>query len=260
MAWQLIRHSFAMIFGNLGQALKVSVIPYGILVVAIVFIFSVAGIPMSGYDPSTFAAEAGSISPLAILLMFALVIFAIFVFGWVAVSWHRFILKEEYTALVPAVSGRPIWPYIGKSLWLGTIVFLIAIPVLIVVGLVAAPFISAGSGLIVPLILTLAGLTAVAYFWMRWAISLPATAIGDQMSLKEAWEITAPMSSTLFGVALILMAINTVPTALLQGVYGASPVLGFIIDIVLQWITVMLGLSILTTLYGHLVEGRSLDD
>lgn len=256
MAWHLIRHSFAMIFANLGQALKVSIIPYGILMIAAMVIFSISGLPMAGYDPS--AVSSDSVSALTVLLLIALLVFAIFVFGWVAVSWHRFILKEEYTALIPAVAGRPIWPYVGRSMWLGFVVFLVAIPVMFVVGLIAAPF--ASGSLVIPLIAMLCGLTIVAYFWMRWAIALPATAIGEGMSLKEAWSATADVSGTIFGVSLMLMAINIVPAFLLAGVYTAAPILGFVVDVVLQWITIMVGLSILTTLYGHLIEGRPLVD
>ncbi len=253
MAWQLVRHAFAMIFGNLGQALKVSLIPYGILVAAIIFMFAVVGMPMAGtagVTPDTFSA-------ISILLVLALAAFAVFVFGWVAVSWHRFILKEEYTTLVPAITGRPIWPYVGRSMWLGLIVFLIAIPVFMVTSMIAVPFVSGGS-MIIPLITFFCGLTVVAYLWMRWAIALPATAIGNNMTLSEAWATTAPMSKTILGVALILMAINVVPSFLLSGLYAAGPIVGFVVDVILQWLTVMLGLSILTTLYGHLVEGRPL--
>lgn len=252
MAWQLVRHAFAMILGNLGQALKVSLIPYGILVVAMVFILAVVGMPLSNDVPL----DAVSFSPMSLILILALFAFAIFVFGWVAVSWHRFILKEEYTTLVPAVSGRPIWPYIRRSMWLGLIVFLVAIPVLFVTSMIAVPFV--GGSLIVPVIAFLAGATIVAFFWMRWAIALPAAAIGEDMTLSQAWSITAPMSKTILGVALILMAINVIPAFLLSGFYAVAPIIGFVIDLILQWLTVMLGLSILTTLYGHLVEGRSL--
>ena len=36
------------------------------------------------------------------------------------------------------------------------------------------------------------------------------------------------------------------------------PIIGFALDIALQWTVLMLGVSILTTFYGHLIEGRDL--
>ncbi|WP_458792094.1 hypothetical protein [Yoonia sp. MH D7] len=253
MAWQLVRHAFAMIFGNLGQALKVSLIPYGILVATVLTSFALMGLPVSMSPtvlPETY-------SPYAIFLLIPLAIFAIFVFGWVAVSWHRFILKEEYTALVPVYKNRPIWSYVGQSMWLGLIVSLAAIPVFLLTSLIAAPFAGSGS-LLVPLLALFCGLTALAYLWMRWAIALPATAIGSGMTMSEAWAATAPMSKTIFGVALILMGINVLPAYILGNFYAAGSLVGVVLDVFLQWLTIMLGLSILTTLYGHLIEKRPL--
>lgn len=259
MAWQLVRHAFVMIFSNLEQALKVSIIPYALLIVAAVVVFGASGIPLN-MDPEAMGAAAGanSFSILTFLLLIALMVFAIFVFGWVAVSWHRFILREDYTSLVPAIADRPIWPYVGRSMWLGLVVTLIAIPIFIVVGLVSAPFIQ--SSMIIPFIAAFAGLVTVAYLWMRWAIALPSIAIGEAMKGSDAWEATAPHAKTIFFVVLILMAFNVVPPLLLEGVYQAAPIVGFVIDIVIQWVTIMLGLSILTTLYGHIIEGRPLVD
>jgi hypothetical protein len=46
----------------------------------------------------------------------------------------------------------------------------------------------------------------------------------------------------------------------IQGIYGINPVLGVLVDIFVQWLTLMVGVSILTTLYGHVIEGRPLID
>lgn len=257
MAWQLVRHAFVMIFGNLCQALRVSVIPYAILIAAWTLVFVTSGLPLTT-DPEVMAASGGNIGAMTLLLFLALIVFSVFVFGWVAVSWHRFILCEEYTAFVPAISDRPIWPYIGRSFLLGLLITVIAIPVFIVVGLLSAPF--AEASMVVPFIAALAGISGLAYLWMRWAIVLPSTAIGVPMTGSEAWAATAPHAQTIFVVVLILMAINVIPAVLLQGVYAAAPIIGVVVDVVIQWVTIMLGLSILTTLYGHIVEGRSLED
>lgn len=259
MAWQLVRHAFVMIFSNLGQALRVSVFPYALLIAAAVIVFTTSGIPFN-MNPEQMGAVAGSGSTsfLTFLLLIALMVFAIFVFGWVAVSWHRFILREEYSGMIPAVTDRPIWPYVGRSMWLGLLVTLIAIPVFMVVGLVSIPL--AQVSMVFPFLAMFAGFVLIAYLWMRWAIALPSIAIGEEMKGSDAWAETAPHSQTIFFVVLILMAFNIIPPILLESVYQAAPIIGFVIDVVIQWVIIMLSLSILTTLYGHIVEGRPLVD
>jgi len=59
-------------------------------------------------------------------------------------------------------------------------------------------------------------------------------------------------------VTVLLVLINVVPDLLISGIILGVPVIGFIISIMLSWLTMMLGISILTTIYGHVIEGRDL--
>ena len=54
-------------------------------------------------------------------------------------------------------------------------------------------------------------------------------------------------------VSLLLAILNTVLSALLGAVLGSSLLLS-LAQLVVGWFTTMLALSVLTTLYGHLVE------
>ena len=47
MAFQIIRHAFRMIFGNLGQALRCSIGPYVILILGVRLAFAIFGGPIS---------------------------------------------------------------------------------------------------------------------------------------------------------------------------------------------------------------------
>lgn len=260
MAWNIVQHAFRMVFGNLSQALKVSLVPFGLLVLFGFIVFSVSGVPLSGFGTEA-TYDAISRSPaLSLLLLLCLSAFAFFVMGWVAVSWHRFILLEEYTTLIPASRGRPIWTYVWRSFVLGFLVSLIALPLLFIVGLFIGPAAAAGvsgfsffalvMGFIVGIVLT--------YFWFRWAVILPSTAVGKPMGLSEAWSQTAAISSTIFQTAVIVTALKIAASTLVSLFYVALPLVAFACDLVVNWATLMVGVSILTTLYGHVVEGRPL--
>ena len=78
-----------------------------------------------------------------------------FVTSWVAVAWHRFILLEEPAGLLPGISGRPIWSYLRKSIMLGLLIVLIAIPVMFIFGAAMVPAMGPGgeTSAILPLVI-----------------------------------------------------------------------------------------------------------
>lgn len=267
MAFQIIRHAFAMIFGNLGQALRVSVGPYLILILVIVG----AGAALVGNNGQLLRVMTGEVPPEHFMgqggggiLLFALVVlvFIVFVAAWVAVSWHRFILLEEYSGMLPAVSGRPIWPYVGRSVLYGFLIALVAFAVGMISSLFMIPFAAAGgdavfvAGVIIGVVLV----AVVSYVWFRIGVALPAVAVGKPISMGDAWRATAEMSSTIFGIVFIIAFASMIAGVATQGLYGLSPILGMVVDIFVQWVTLMVGVSVLTTLYGHLIEGRPLTD
>lgn len=253
MAVQILRHAFTMIFGNMGQALRVSIGPYALLILVVVVGLMMIGTPEDGlFDQS----GAPDISATGVLVLTGIAVFALFVFGWVAVSWHRFILLEEYAGVLPAVADRPIWPYIGRSILYGFLMIAIAIPIFFIVGLVAAPFMSLGGSLIVFVVAS----TVLTYIWFRIALALPSVAVGKPISLGEAWAASSGLSGTIFGVAFLLMLINGLSDIVIDSIAPTLPIIGFAMSVAMQWLLLMLGISILTTFYGHLIEKRPLID
>ena len=254
MAWNIVQHAFKMVFGNMGQALKVSLVPFGLLAAFSVLVIMVTGVPLDG----SFNPENG-ISGLSALLILSLVVFLVFVMGWVAVSWHRFILLEEYTALVPATKDRPIWSYVWRSFILGLLIMLIAMPILMIVGFVLAPTMGAGFGIFSMILGLLLG-ALLSYLWFRWAIILPSIAVGEPMTLRQAWAETAATSGVIFKVAIIVSVLKIAASTVVSLFYVGLPIVALVADVAVNWTTLMVGVSILTTLYGHVVEGRSLSD
>jgi len=91
---------------------------------------------------------------------------------------------------------------------------------------------------------------------LRWSLVLPGTAVGKPTGVGESWRQTAPLSGTIVGTSVLLMAINLL-VGFVALPFGASPI-GTLLSLAGNWFTLMVGLSVLTTLYGHIVEGRTL--
>lgn len=254
MSWHIVRHAFQMVFGNLAEALKVSVGPVLILVAIYFGMLQILGLPMNFYVVLESRPEMAGAALLAVLVM---VVAYLVVFSWVAVAWHRFVLLEEYPGALPAFGGRPVLPYLGKTLLVALILMLIMIPLFMLVGPALGPMMAASpliGGLLVGLMLGV----VFSFFWLRFAVCLPATAVGKPMKIGESWAATAPLSGIIFGVTVIITALNLVASVIAGQLANLSAALGTVVDLGITWVTMMVGVSILTTLYGHLVEGREL--
>jgi hypothetical protein len=250
MGWEIVRHSFAMLFRNLGNALRISVGP---ILIGLVAGFLILGAFGSGVDTLTEEIEQDKLPPgLALAVLLNLFLF-LFVSAWIAVAWHRFILLEDYPGLLPPLAGRPIWPYLGKTLLLGLVMFFAMIPAGLVISVLAGLFGGAGDSLFSFIGLGLA--LYISYMWLRFGIVLPATAVSRTMGFGEAWRATAPYATAILGTCVILILINT-------GVSLVSTILPLplarLLSLATSWISIMLGISVLTTLYGVIVERRTL--
>jgi hypothetical protein len=264
VGWTIVRHSFVLLFRNLGDALKVSIGPMIVGILVVVATLALVGFP---WDALRQAIETGRpveidnpsagffLSFLVALLTF------LFVFGWVAVSWHRFVLLEEYPGLLPGTRGKPIWSYVGRSILLGLLLVLCMIPVVLVASFLGV-FPTANPGqLPSPTTIILLNLilgTVGGWLWLRFALVLPGTALGNPMSLGDGWRAGARLSGAILQAAFILVVLNVAISLTLGLLLG--PGLGStLLTLFVNWVTFMGGISILTTLYGHLIEGRSID-
>jgi hypothetical protein len=97
-----------------------------------------------------------------------------------------------------------------------------------------------------------------AFVWFRVAISLPSVAVGEHMGSMDAWEITSEHSRDILMMSVVIIVLNSVMSMGVATLFGGLPLVAFILRIIVQWTTMMVGISVLTTLYGHIVEGRSL--
>lgn len=264
MAFNLFKHALRMLWANLGNAARVSVVPFLILLAvgAVIFAFAYATIGddfFPGFGSTDYSSGAAPVlSPgqgaFLFLAVFGGILIASVLFCWVAVNWHRFVLLEEYpTGWVPPWRGAEIKLYF----WRGLALFGAMMLIYLVVGFLLAAMAAA-----VPVVAIIVGVVLIvllSWVFYRWSIILPAAAIGTSKGLSEAWEQTKPHSGMIFAYFLIFVGFSIL-IGILQAGVEYIPLIGWAFSIVISWFNTMLGLSLITTLYGVVVEGRTIED
>ena len=245
-SWSILSHSALLVWRNRQDALKISGLLY---LVAFIVQFSLGGI--SGDGPGMMAEDAPEMATPADAGVLLAVMVQLLLTLWIAVSWHRYVLLEEYPkGWLPAFHGSRMLGYFGRSVLLFLAVFAAAFIVALPIGLLAALF--PPLGVVAPLAGLFVGL-AVAF---RLAPMLPGTATGQPLSLAQAFAATEGSSGTAIGLAFlggIAAILIQLPGVLLMAV---SQPLGLVVLGVTGWFVTMVSVSILTTIYGHYVEGR----
>ncbi len=251
---EIFVHAVRMVVNDLGTALRISALPMALVLVA-AWVF--AGGRMVMNEDVGALMRSGQVSGLGAFVLF---IVGIVTSLRIAVAWHRFILREEApTGFVPPFNGGAIGSYLVAGLIFALILILVAIPVSLLAGLVLFPFAAGGGGrpgLFGAVLFGLVLYLPVAYVAYRISPILPSAALQQRMPLKDAWYATATS-----GAAFVVLTVVSVLAALIAlapaNLLGAF--LGGIWLFVVQWATILVGASILTTIYGHYVEGRALN-
>lgn len=176
---------------------------------------------------------------------------------WIAVAWHRYILLEEVpTGQFPAFNQSRMLAYAGYSLLLG----LILAAVSIVIGLVLSPLFFLGPfmfGIIVSIVVIAVALI-IDY---RLGPVLPARAIGKPLTFGEAWQATKGQNGTILVLAIVsalAAVIIDIPALVLGLLPGIGSILALLWTLATGWVKVLVGVSILTTLYGYYIEKREI--
>ena len=249
MGLNLFVHSVQLVLADWRNALRISGVLYlacaiGSLIIAFLF-------PVPTQPEQIMAAGAGLFIPNLILaLLYGVAIM------WLAVAWHRYVLLDEMpTGLVPEFNSSRILAYFGNSMLIGVILFAIGIVMVIITGIIATilgPF---------------AGIVGIVFYFFMLIASyrvspiLPAAALGKPLKIGEAWAATSGASGAIVVLALIsilaVIVIN-IPVFVLAFLGPVGSFLGLLWSLGTGWITTVVGVSILTTIYGHYVEGREI--
>lgn len=266
LGFRLFLHALRMVLGNFGAALRISAPAIAIYAVSTVMIMAYAPelqqtqgaerMPGGGMQMPFEGMEPG-----LALVVVGLGILSAILFLAVAVAWHRYILLEESPgALGPRWNGGAMWGYFVASLALGLVVLFAAIPVMIVAAMVILPLAGAMQAPLVGTgVFMLAVYVPLVIVFYRIAPIMPSAAIGRRMGISEAWNATRGAGGAVLVLALVsvlgIMALSAPIYALTQ----LSPMLGTIWELLAGWFQMLMGVSILSTLYGYFIEKRDLN-
>ncbi|MDA7963751.1 hypothetical protein [Ruegeria sp.] len=250
LGWKIFAHSVRMVFGNLQQVLQITVGPALIGAVAIVAIFMALGIPPEVFETSQTGFPEGVSTGSFLMFLFSAIAVILVIMFWIAVSWHRFILLEEYpSGILPTFRFDRILAYFGRLLLLGLMLIIGYFPAGMVLSAV-------GGGLALGLIIIYVLFLLVCFY--RLSIILPAAAIGHPITLAEAWNSTRETG----GAILLMLLVAFVFQLIVQFLFtllAFIPILGPLLSVFLGTLVLpMINVSILTTMYGIFIEKREL--
>ncbi|NDV98208.1 hypothetical protein [Salipiger sp. PrR002] len=242
--WRIFLHSLRMVIDNLGTALRVSLVLY---------LVQVASQIATYLHPMQTDASGGPVTVIGVPAL-VLVVLAVLASLWIAVAWHRFVLTGETPrGWLPRWHGGEILGYFGRSIMIGLVIFLGLMVAAIPVALISAGL----PGLAPILVFGLVGLGG--YLFFRLGLILPAAAVGERLSLKDAWKATKDDDGAVITLALVVIGGSLLVElpALIDDTAGS--IINLVYGLVINWFATMIGISILTSLYGHFIEGRPID-
>ncbi|MBD3679754.1 MAG: hypothetical protein HUJ27_15315 [Rhodobacteraceae bacterium] len=249
--WSIFVHAVRMVLNNIDVALRISAVPYGIVIILTLAMLFTSGFNFLGAQQPMVMHSGGFWTALFVLYVLWIVMSV-----WIAISWHRFVLLAEVPeGLVSRFRGGPVIKYIGVSFLLGLMVGIILVVVVMIVGFVLAAI----SPHIGPVIAGLLGFFLFFAIFYRLTPVLPAIAIEKRVSFGESWTATGGQTGTIILVALILTVLSvlfSLPSLMSSQI---NPYIDLIYSLVTNWVVTMFGVSVMTTLYGHYIEGRALD-
>lgn len=245
MGLRIFLHSIKLVFAQFGHALQISALLYIVsLILGGIGLYYQAQAIASG-GPNAVAWQlflAAFLSTLPSL--------------WIAVAWHRFVLLDEMpSGPLPTLRADKIWSYFGRGMQLFLVLMVVVLLAALVAVLVAIVF--QGAPLAMILVSLLPILVAFPIFY-RLAPIFPGAAIGQAVGIRAAWNATKGSTGAVILLAVI-SAIATVaidlPTLLFAPSLGGQ-IAAFAWYGVTAWIKLLVGVSIMTTIYGVYVEKR----
>ena len=252
-AWRIFRHSVRQVTGNLPTALRVSLVPMAVQVAVLVAMMAVivAFSPMIESSGPDLGLILGFLAGVVVVAITAL---------WIAVAWHRFILMGEAPrGWIPAFHGARLWAYFLRSLGQALVTGLVAVILGMVVGFVVDLLFPTDEGVVKLTAIVLLVFLPVLTLGLRLWAGLPGAAIDGGQGFGAGWDATEGATGTLLALTgigiLAQLGLSLVGSAL---DYANLWILSAAWQLVVSWLVTMVGVSVLTTLYGHYVEGRPL--
>lgn len=254
--WLLFVHAVKLVFTNFGTAMRLSLVPYAFIAVVSVWV----ELAKAGTGDPLLPAQGTSIPWTEIMVLSAV---SAICTPWIAINWHRFVLLEQYpSGVVPAWGLRRIFSYLYRTLIVALPV--IAVGLFAIVGLILLVQLFSDPW-IIPILGTGLGVVML-IIGLRFSMILPAIALDQDMGLSESWSVTRPIAGPIVVLALLSGGLSFLIGLPLDGGDPSSGALvlepmtnlQLVYSMVVGWINLMIGISILTTLYGVCVEKREI--
>jgi len=248
----LFMHSVRLVLGDWRNALRVTGLLYLIYAIPALLLGLVFPQPQAGHSAEAMAAAMAGYAPIGLIV--GLLMLAISI--WLAVTWHRYILlNEQPSGQLPTFHRSEVLSYAGNAILMVFIMFAFSI----VVGLVLSPLLLLGGlGVIIMSIVFISLALVVNY---RLGLVLPSRAVGQRLTFGEAWAATKGQSGTILVLAVVsavaAVAID-IPAMVVAFLPGIGTILSLLWTLVTGWVKVVVGVSILTTLYGVYIEKRTI--
>lgn len=241
--WKILEASFRLLVNNLGAAFRVSVVP-GVILLLLGIALLGAAYAISGGQPE----DTPGVFVLAFLVLFAALATS------VAVNWHRHVLLAEPVGWMPTLRWGRIGAYILRGILVTLIFVASGVVVMLPIGLLTGAH--HGPGPISVVLGAVALLFLVTVNW-RLGAAMPGAALDGGAGIGDTWAATRGEWPAMLALALGFLLVSFL-LGLLAALLAIVPVVGFVAQLAVNWFLGMLGLSILTTLYGHYIEKRPL--
>ncbi len=249
------KHIVRSTFNNIGFAWHVSW-PWMLAILPINVIgnfYTISSSPV----PGEMSAQVAFVSLLiAIPTMFA--------FASVAVSWHRYILRDEVPhGWARLRADNTVWRYFGNTILIIFILVAALVPVALVAGGLLAVGGTAGAIIAVPIYLAAVVFSISAFY--RMSVKLPAIALERRdYSIGNALTDTRGNHWPLLGLALLFALVMIVLAFVIAGFGVALGATGNVfalfvlvgVQLVVNWFATIMAVTLLTSLYGFFVEKR----
>lgn len=244
---QIFSHSLRQVMDNLGPALKIS----GVLYLVQVLITGALGYGMASAGMGTMGGGMG--------LGVVLVLVVSLITGiWIAVAWHRYVLLgEEPVGYVPPFMGERMGSYFIKSLLIGLVLLVLGMILGMIIAVLFGRLMMGGPFFAMLLMAVLVQVPMI-FLGLRMAAALPGMALDQNPPLMAGWQATEGEWRPLLQLAAIMALAIWVVNLIGWFVFGGYGVMAQLWALIAGWPVTMVGLSILTTLYGHYIEKRPL--
>jgi hypothetical protein len=197
-----------------------------------------------------------------------LILASIVAYASIAVNWHRYVLLDEIAQGWQRLRIDSLtWRYIGNFILVVLILVACSIPAGLAIGLVGflANTVLGEELLVVFLVPAIGVLYAFAFvIAYRLLVKMPAVALGRRdFSMGDAWRATRGNSWRMLGLLILFLLCLVLIGVLMFAITYAFGLLGTVglslavaIQVMVNWVATILGVTLLTSLYGFFVEGR----